>query len=197
MVNLGGPPQGYILSICSATAAASDRISGILRAWATANNYAGMTAAELAGCTEHQRIRTTRERPAATVGAAVRITVPADGAVTSANFTARGTYTQGLAENIWVLVWPAEAPGRGWPQSPNAAAGAPAVKVSATEWSVPVTLGGPPQSYVLRAYTADANASSRLGAILADWVRRNDYPGLIEAELPAGLVEQHRITIRR
>lgn len=136
-----------------------------------------------------------------TPAVSVTITSPSDGQqATTPAVLVEGTYAPDkLEDSIWLLVWPERARGVGWPQSPNAAAGLPAEKDSATRrWSVTATLGGPPQSYTLRAYTANAAAANNLSSTLIRWVAdEGDFPGLTVAQLPEGLTERYSIRITR
>jgi hypothetical protein len=105
-----------------------------------------------------------------------------------------GTYSPKVAENIWVLVWPAKAPKRFWQQSDEADKGRPATKQDG-KWSVQCSLGGPPQQYDIAVYTANRVASAELSQTLKKWAESGRFPGL--TKLPEGLTEQARITIRR
>ena len=190
---LGGPPQHYDIEVYTADSAASSALSSVLMQWARTGVFAGLTATELPpGLTSRARVTVFR-------GALARITDPSnEGVVTSAGITVRGTYSEGLGDNVWVFVWPEQAPDRGWPQSSNPAAGLPAEKTAGRpEWSVSVFLGGPPQRYGVSVHTADAAASSRLSALLMDWTRTGNSAGLGVGELPTGLNEQQRISITR
>jgi len=121
----------------------------------------------------------------------VRITDPTEGAVVGlTTIQVTGTYAPAdLTDDVWLFVFPALAPGRGWHQSGNAPAGLPAER------------GGPPQSYDLAVFTAPANSATTaaLRQYLTDWSRTGDFIGLTQSQIDAlsGLVERHRVRIRR
>jgi hypothetical protein len=140
------------------------------------------------------------QQPGGAASAANRVTLeaPKTGAVVSGSeVTVSGRYTADVKDDIWVIVWPEKAPGKGWPQTLDAARGVPAAKEPGGQWLVGCTLGGPPQSYEIRVYTATRQASARLAKLLEQWARKKDYPGLLTPDLPPGLTERARITIRR
>jgi hypothetical protein len=194
----GGPPQDYTIAVYEATnSAASEIFAQNVRAGSTGlaltatNGYTTIPGAAQ-GANRLAAIRVTR-------GPLAEILDPGGGAeFTRGEITVSGRYAEGLNDSIWILVWPRLAPGLGYPQSPNASQGLPAAKDPLRlTWTVPVTLGGDPQEYDIRVYYADASASNFLGATLRDWVARNSYPGLRVEDLPQGLHEQMKITIRK
>lgn len=141
--------------------------------------------------------------PTATIGVTppgpdgtVTITTLKDGDVVKISEKVSGTYAKEIQEDIWVLVWPELAPGKGWPQSPDAKKGKPARKKD-DKWEVPCYFGGDPQKYGIVVYTATPSASTFISDTLKEWAEDNDFPGLFEDELPEGLVEQHRITVTK
>lgn len=127
-------------------------------------------------------------------GDTVAIGYPRDGGSVAATSEVEGTYGADVDEDIWVIVWPAEAPDRGWPQSDNAAAGAPATKSTGT-WRVTSSFGGIPQNYDIAVYTATSAASNYLGGLLKQWYRMDNYPGMLRSALPNGLAEEQRIRV--
>ena len=125
------------------------------------------------------------------------ISTPANNALVKDNGLASGTFESSITDDIWVFVWPAQAPGKGWPQSPNAADGAPAaLDKQRSQWATPVGFGGPPQSYEIAVYTATKATSARIGKLLKKWAKTNNYPGMTLNQLD-GLEERHRITVRK
>jgi len=132
--------------------------------------------------------------------APVRITDPQNSAVLlTPDILVRGTFAPStLTDDIWLIVWPAEAGGKGYHQSPNAAVGEPCVVDRQNQrWSVPTGLGGPPQAYEISVHTADAAASRAMRDFLIEWARTGIFVGLSREQLPVGLVERHRIAITR
>lgn len=103
-----------------------------------------------------------------------------------------GTYSDEISEDIWVIVWPEKAHGKGWPQSNNAAEGIPALKNNG-RWLVNCFFGGPPQRYDIAIYTSTHSASLFLGDKLKEWYKNNDYRGI--SNLPDDLLEQRRIQV--
>ena len=109
---------------------------------------------------------------------------------------AKGTYAAKVTDDVWVLVWPADTPDTGYPQSDNAREGQPASKRDG-EWHVRCGLLGPPQNFDIAVYTASKGASAELGKLFREWTTEKHYPGLKQADLPKGLTEQHRITFTK
>jgi hypothetical protein len=139
-----------------------------------------------------------KERKPTTPTMPAVIRTPSNKGVVSNSILVSGTSDGSAAGDIWVLVWPELAPGRGWPQSPDAASGSPAVlKRETGEWSTVASFGGRPQSYDIAVYTASRAASRQLSNLLRLWARRGDYPGMTLNQIPTGLIEQHRITVRK
>jgi hypothetical protein len=189
----GGPAQEFSVEIFTASATASATLKALVRTWASTGRYVGIARADLPpGLTLRARLTVRR-------GPLVKILEPAAGAVVPVPFVqARGTVAKGVTDSVQLLVCPALAAGRCWPQTSNAAAGlAPLVDPIAQTWRVPVNLGGPQQDYDLIACTADPSATSRLRVLLIDWAQTGNYVGLASGEWPDGLVEHDRIRIRR
>ena len=125
------------------------------------------------------------------------ITTPANNALVRGDAVVSGTLDPTITDDIWVFVLPAQAPTKGWPQSPDAAEGAPAaLNKQRNQWSTPVGFGGPPQSYEIAVYTATKATSARIGKLLKKWAKTNNYPGMTLNQLD-GLEERARITVRK
>jgi len=105
-----------------------------------------------------------------------------------------GTYSEEIKGDIWLIVWPEKARGKGWPQSDDAESGAPALKKNG-RWSVYCYFGGPPQRYEIVVYTSTHSASLFLGSKLREWYKNNDYKGISAVNLPNGLFERQRILV--
>ncbi len=128
---------------------------------------------------------------------AVAITSPREGELLNvADPDVVGTCPASLAEDIWVFVWPEQAPGMGWPQSAEGLGIKPTNR-DGERWWVRVGLGGPPQRYGISAHTATREASAYLRAEMAEWSRTGVFPGLPANGLPTGLVERHRVSVIR
>lgn len=198
---LGGPNQRYRIAIYTAESGASNALRDHVSGWWLTGRFLGLTAAQMPqppGLTEMQSIMITKEEPPASIA----ITSHRNGDVVNAStITVFGSYApQTLVDDrqIWVLVWPEQAGGKAYPQSPNAGGGDPAtLNRAAQTWSTPVSLGGPPQTYRLSVHTADAEASRFLHDTIITWTRNGDYAGLFPDQLPTGLVEFANITIRK
>ena len=124
----------------------------------------------------------------------IYITNPTNGSEGGEGCMIRGIYEKKIKEDIWVLVWPENAPGVGWPQSDDAMTGKSAYKNNGN-WSVYCHFGGPPQEYDIVVYKATAKASKEIEKTLISWAKSNSYPGL--RYLPGGLTEMDRITVRK
>ena len=174
-ISLGGPNQRYRVSVHTADLGASRALrDGLIDAARTAM-FPGLFPDQLPqnGFVEHDSVTIVKLEPPISM----QVTEPRDGAVVPTSTTVvRGTYApQSLVDDrtIWVLVWPALAGGKGYPQSPNAAAGDPATIMRSTQmWSSAVALGGPPQSYRISVHTADADATTVLRERPATAVQR-------------------------
>ena len=198
---LGGPNQTYKISVHTANIAASRALREYLIRATDTGDFGGLLPEQLPqppDLLEHDSISITKMEPPVNL----RITAPVDGAgLAQREIVIRGRYSPPSLPNdrdIWIVVWPELAGGKGYPQSSNAALGDPALIIGASQaWSVPVTLGGPPQSYRISAHTSDRTTSSVLRDYLIMWARDGHFPGLLPHEIPTGLEERASITIRK
>jgi hypothetical protein len=123
---------------------------------------------------------------------------PLDGAEVGASLMIEGHARGWFSGEVWVAVWPELAPGLGWPQSPNAFRGEPALlNREKGTWSSPVFLGGPPQTYEIVVYLASESASEAMRQAMRRWAAYGHYPGIAVAKLPDGVVEQQRIRVKK
>ena len=117
--------------------------------------------------------------------------------IVSQTFSLRGGYTSQITDDIWVMVGP---PGDNlWPQSLNACAGEGTAKVNGL-WEVRVGVGGSGdvgRLFEIIVFTADDKASSLISETLQIWCQQGGYPGFRRDELPDGLTEHQRITVKR
>jgi hypothetical protein len=109
-----------------------------------------------------------------------------------------GEYSPEITEDIWVSIG---LPGgtRFWPQSPNACEGQPALKLNG-QWEVRAFVGSPDDNeklFEIIINTADDEASRFISQTLQTWCQQGSYPGFSRGELPDGLVEHQRITVKR
>jgi hypothetical protein len=146
-------------------------------------------------------VQTAVESPVpATASAAqtenIVITRPQNGADVEQGIEVTGTYPADSNSDIWLFVWPQKAPGLGWPQSEHPETGAPAEKRNG-KWFVTAWLGGPPQQYELAVYTATKTASAFIKKRLREENRKQSFNGILERDLPDGLVERNRIRVKK
>lgn len=114
-------------------------------------------------------------------------------------YTVGGTHTN-VPENlrIWVLVYPHsnqkyypqsnDSTGRWEPPAPSSAGG---------NWSVGAYIGreGFKECFDIVAVVANEETNRYLIDLLGTWADANDYPGLFESELPAGIMEKSSVTV--
>ena len=152
----------------------------------------------ISGESSGQAASGTSPRPAKTKAEDlnVRIVEPLDGGEVPGAARVSGTCDESVQDDIWVFVWPEKAPGRGWPQSDDGAAGRSALKKGG-EWSTLCHFGGPPQSYEIAVYTADAKATAFIAEKLVKWTETGRHEGIMDVYLPAGLVERHRVRVTK
>lgn len=125
-------------------------------------------------------------------GGEITIIQPRNNTAVSESEEIIGTYSDGIKGDIWIIVWPEKAPGKGWPQSNDAAEGISALKDNG-RWLVNCFFGGPPQRYDIAIYTSTHSASLFLKDKLKKWYKYNDYKGI--STLPSGLLERERIQV--
>jgi hypothetical protein len=132
--------------------------------------------------------------PPAVLG--IVITQPADNDMVAGEGDVSGSYDPSISDDIWVIVWPEKAPGKGWPQTDDGKQGLPCAKRDG-KWTVHCFFGGPPQRYRIAVYTATPAASNIISTELRSWYMKNDYMGITRANLPQGLKEQGEIKVRK
>ncbi|MCL4295855.1 MAG: hypothetical protein KJ077_09020 [Anaerolineae bacterium] len=126
----------------------------------------------------------------------VSISILQDGDTVAQSLSLIGEYAPKVTDDIWVLVGPSGE--KLWPQSPNACSES-AFKLDG-RWEVRIGLGGPNELgrlFDITVTTANHEASAFFSQTLQTWCLNNEYPGLSKNELPAGLIEHKRITVRR
>ncbi|MHC4309628.1 MAG: class I SAM-dependent methyltransferase [Planctomycetota bacterium] len=126
-----------------------------------------------------------------TVQKLLTINKPEEGAIVGTQMIVSGTYSKNLSKDIWVIIWPENAPGLGWPQF-----GDPVKMTSAKKsngnWSAICNFGGPPQGYEILVYT------SHIAGSLLLQQRCQKYGGSIpKKDLPDGFVKQVGRTVTR
>jgi hypothetical protein len=123
------------------------------------------------------------------------IDTPSDGSVVHDDFVrVTGHVEPSVSGDLWVVLYPERAPGRGWVQSSDVSRGAPAVRVG-DRFRVGAFLGGPPQSYDVVLYSASPEASHVFAGYLQEAAAKDRHVGLSTVDMPKGLVELSRVTI--
>jgi hypothetical protein len=127
--------------------------------------------------------------------ALVEITSPADGGVVNGG-SVLVAGTASVEDEVWIFVYPETAGGRGYPQAADAFGTVPSVRgPDGTTWQVLCGLGGEPQQYVIKAFTATPAANTALKQTFREWREGGFFPGLLA--VPDGFTEWSRVTIRR
>lgn len=136
--------------------------------------------------------------PVSMTNAKAFIDEPVNGSVIDDDFVpVSGRVDRNVKGDVWLLIFPQRSPGRGFPQTSDASRGVPAVRTGDT-FQVPAFLGGPrPQSYDLVLFEAQhIEASKRFSSYLQAASRSNRHAGISMADMPSGLKELARVTIR-
>jgi len=120
--------------------------------------------------------------------------------IVSQTLMLRGGYTSQVTDDIWILVG-GTLDENLWPQSPNACEGESVAKSNRLRlWEVGVSFGGSDdigRLFEIIVTTADDEAGRFISQKLQTWCQQNDSPGIPRSELPDGLTEYQRITVRR
>ena len=120
----------------------------------------------------------------------VKVISPVDGDVVDCRILTMGVYPEGHDKDIWVLLVPTDE--KYYPQSDHTNT---SFKLDG-EWQVVTRFGGDlDEPYELIAYETDAAASQFFSDTIEEWKSQELYPGLEEAELPAGATEVDRISV--
>lgn len=187
--NFGGGPQKYEVVVYTANRLASDFLREKMVEWKSHENFPGLSQEEMPkGLKEWDRIWVVKKEN-------VKITNPVNGSQVGNSCRVSGICTD-VIDDIWVIVWPEEAPGVCWPQSSKPEAGSPAV-IENGQWMVDCGFGGDTQSYDIAVYTAEPTVSSFLSAKMKEWAANGNFEGLAEENLPRGLREWDRIRVTK
>ncbi len=120
----------------------------------------------------------------------VQITSPLDGEAVPCRVLTMGVYPEGHEEDIWVLLRPTD--NMLYPQSDHTNT---SFKRNG-EWQVITRYGGSlHEPYEVIVFEADAEASAFFTATLEEWKAALFFPGLTDAEMPAGAREVDRISV--
>ena len=121
---------------------------------------------------------------------AVKVTSPLAGDAVDCRILSMGVYPKGHTQDIWVVLKPTDE--RYYPQSDHTNTS----YKRGGEWQVVTRFGGDlEEKYELIVYETDAAASQRFSQTIEDWKAQESYPGLTDAELPAGANEVDRIDV--
>jgi hypothetical protein len=127
----------------------------------------------------------------------LKITNPLNGSNVSDQGLISGTYDKSITEDIWVVIWPENAPGKGWPITDDAFQGLPSKKENGTWTNTNAQYGGPVQGYKIVVYSASPEASTFLSNKLREWNRSGNFAGLWRSQFPAGLVASDSIRVTK
>jgi hypothetical protein len=120
----------------------------------------------------------------------VKVISPVEGDAVDCRILAMGVYPEGHDKDIWVVLMPTDE--KYYPQSDHTNT---SFKLDG-EWQVVTRFGGDlDEPYELIAYETDAAASQFFSDTIEEWKSQELYPGLEEAEIPAGATEVDRISV--
>ncbi|MEM6782995.1 MAG: hypothetical protein AAF624_04590 [Bacteroidota bacterium] len=120
----------------------------------------------------------------------IMVTSPIESDSVDCRILSTGVYPEGHEKDIWVLLKPSDK--KYYPQSDH-------TNTSYKRdggWQVVTRFGGDyKEEYELIAYEADSSASQFFSATIQDWKDQESYPGLEDADMPAGATEVDRIRV--
>lgn len=120
----------------------------------------------------------------------VKVISPVAGDSVDCRILSMGVYPEGHDKDIWVVLKPTD--NKYYPQSDHTNTS----YKREGEWQVVTRFGGDKEEkYELIVYETDAAASQFFSNTITEWKQQESYPGLEEAELPAGATEVDRITV--
>lgn len=120
----------------------------------------------------------------------VKVISPVAGDSVDCRILSMGVYPEGHDKDIWVVLKPTD--NKYYPQSDHTNTS----YKREGEWQVVTRFGGDKEEkYELIVYETDAAASQFFSNTITEWKLQESYPGLEEAELPAGATEVDRITV--
>lgn len=120
----------------------------------------------------------------------VKVISPLESDSVDCRILAMGVYPEGHQKDIWVVLKPSD--NKYYPQSDHTNT---SYKRDG-EWQVVTRFGGDfGEKYELIVYETDAAASQFFTATIEEWKNQESYPGLGEADMPAGAVAVDRINV--
>ena len=120
----------------------------------------------------------------------VKVVSPIEADSVDCRILAMGVYPEGHEMDIWVVLKPTD--NKYYPQSDHTNT---SYKRDG-EWQVVTRFGGDfEEEYELIIYETDAAASEFFSSTIEEWKNQESYPGLVDAEMPAGAREVDRISV--
>lgn len=120
----------------------------------------------------------------------VQLISPLEGDVVKCRILSMGVYPDSHEKDLWILLKPSDK--KYYPQSDHTNT---SYKRNG-EWQVITRFGGDKgEAYDIIVYETDEAASEFFSSTIANWKSMESYPGLEEADLPAGAKELDRIVI--
>ena len=120
----------------------------------------------------------------------VQVISPIEADSVACRILTMGVYPDSHDKDIWVLLRPSDD--RYYPQSDHTNT---SYKRNG-EWQVITRFGGDKgELFDVIVYETDADASKFFSETIAKWKEANEYPGIEEADLPAGATEIERIVV--
>ena len=120
----------------------------------------------------------------------VKVISPVEGDYVDCRILSMGVYPRGHQKDVWVVLRPSDD--RYYPQSDHTNT---SYKRDG-EWQVVTRFGGDlEEKYELIVYETDASASQFFSTTIQDWKNQESYPGLEDADMPAGATEVDRINV--
>ena len=120
----------------------------------------------------------------------VKVISPVEGDYVDCRILSMGVYPRGHQKDIWVVLKPTDE--KYYPQSDHTNTSYKRDE----EWQVVTRFGGDlEEKYELIVYETDASASQFFSTTIQDWKNQGSYPGLEDADMPAGATEVDRINV--
>ncbi|MEO0551998.1 MAG: hypothetical protein AAF149_02285 [Bacteroidota bacterium] len=120
----------------------------------------------------------------------VKVTSPLDLDSVNCRILSMGVYPEGHEKDIWVVLKPYD--NKYYPQSDHTNT---SYKLDG-EWQVVTRFGGDyGEKYELIVYETDTDASAFFSNTIEGWKNQESYPGLEDADMPAGAAEVDRVSV--
>jgi len=120
----------------------------------------------------------------------IKVISPVEADSVDCRILAMGVYPEGHEKDIWVVLKPSD--NKYYPQSDHTNT---SYKRDG-EWQVVTRFGGDyGEKYELIVYETDSAASQFFSTTILDWKNEESYPGLEDADMPAGATVVDRINV--